>query len=248
MRWIWIVVGLVGLVAVGPVVMLVERGLQLDARWYEASRESAGLAPDPAVYEGAVVQVYAARAFAWRGILGVHTWIAMKDAGAEDYRVLQVTRWNRGISFRSTSEPDRAWFDNPPVVLADLRGDEATPAIAAIEDVIERYPHAREYRIWPGPNSNTFVAWLVRTVPELDVELPPTAIGKDYLGDGWWARTPSGTGYQLSAGGLLGVTLALDEGLEMNLLGLVLGVDPGDLAVKLPGVGRVGFEGVGVAG
>ena len=74
------------------------------------------------------------------------------------------------------------------------------------------------------------------------MDLPPTAIGKDYIANGALAGiTPSGTGYQLSAAGALGVMLAFEEGLEVNLLGLTLGVDPLDLAFKLPGVGRLGL-------
>jgi hypothetical protein len=37
------------------------------------------------------------------------------------------------------------------------------------------------------------------------------------------------------------VTLAVEEGVEINLLGLSLGVDPASLAIKLPGIGSVGF-------
>ncbi|MFW5970416.1 MAG: DUF3750 domain-containing protein [Halofilum sp. (in: g-proteobacteria)] len=248
MRWFVVVLAVIALLAVGPLVMAFERGLQLDARWYEAEREPAGLAPDPGEHEPALVQIYAARAFSWRGILGVHTWIAVKDRGADHYRVLQVTRWSDGVSLSTTSTPDRAWFDNEPVILSELRGDEAETAITAIEEGAQRYPWRDGYRIWPGPNSNTFVAWLLRRVPGLEAELPPTAIGKDYLGSDWYAKTPSDTGYQVSFGGLLGVTMALEEGLELNLLGLVLGIDPVDLGIKLPAVGRVGLWGVQPAG
>ena len=52
-------------------------------------------------------------------------------------------------------------------------------------------------------------------------------------------RPPSGTGWQLSLLGLAGVTVARDEGLEMNLLGLGFGVDVDDLALRLPGFGRL---------
>ena len=34
--------------------------------------------------------------------------------------------------------------------------------------------------------------------------------------------------------------VALEEGMEVNLLGLTLGIDPLDLALKLPGIGRLG--------
>lgn len=209
MRRVTVVLVVIALLAAGPLAMALQRGLQLDARWYEAGREPAGLAPEPAEQEAALVQVYAARAFGWRGILGVHTWIAVKDRGADSYRLLQVTRWSGGVSFSDTSVPDRAWFGNEPVVLAEMRGGEAEVAIRAIEETARAYPWRNEYRIWPGPNSNTFVAWVLRGVPTLDAELPSTAIGKDYLGNDWYATTPSNTGYQVSLGGLLGVTAAL---------------------------------------
>jgi len=78
-------------------------------------------------------------------------------------------------------------------------------------------------------------------VPELGLDLPPTAVGKDYLGPGsFLARSPSGTGYQVSLFGLLGVLIGREEGIEFNLLGLGFGIDPLDLALRLPGLGRVG--------
>ena len=248
MRRVLVGLVVVGVLLAGPLVMAVERGLQLDARWYEAGREPAGLAPVPAEHPAVLVQVYAARAFAWRGILGAHAWIAVKGRGADGYRVLQVTRWSGGVSFAPAAAPDRAWFGNEPVLLAELRGEPAGSAITAVEEAAPHYPWRNEYRIWPGPNSNTFVAWMLRRVPALDAELPPIAIGKDYLGNGWYARTPSDTGYQVSQGGWLGVTAAREEGLELNLLGLVLGIDPEDRAIKLPGLGRAGLRGVPPAG
>ena len=104
------------------------------------------------------------------------------------------------------------------------------------------YPYPDTYRTWPGPNSNTFVAHVARAVPELRVDLPPTAIGKDYLPDGAVAaRSPSGTGVQLSLFGLLGLLVGLEEGIEVNVLGLTLGVDVMAPALKLPGIGRLGL-------
>jgi Protein of unknown function (DUF3750) len=112
-----------------------------------------------------------------------------------------------------------------------------------VEGAIVTYPYPHQYRTWPGPNSNTFVAHIARTVPALGLELPSTAIGKDYLSNGSiLARTPSGTGLQLSLLGLLGLSLARDEGLEVNVLGLTFGVDPLDFALKLPGIGRFGLR------
>src|SRR5690242_6091074 len=67
---------------------------ELPARdWRTASREPAGLAPDPATTPEAVVQVYSARAVSWRGWFGVHTWIAVKPAHAREFTVHEVMGW-----------------------------------------------------------------------------------------------------------------------------------------------------------
>jgi len=77
-------------------------------------------------------------------------------------------------------------------------------------------------------------------VPELEVDLPPTAIGKDYLGDRLLATAPSGSGFQVSLFGLLGMLASGVEGFELNVLGLTFGIDPFSPALKLPLVGRIG--------
>jgi len=113
--------------------------------------------------------------------------------------------------------------------------------IPHIQDAVARYPQADLYRVWPGPNSNSFIAWVIREVDGFDVALPTTAVGKDYLFNGVVARVPSGTGYQLSLGGVLGIMLALEEGIELNLLGMSVGIDIMRPALKLPGIGRLGM-------
>jgi hypothetical protein len=105
---------------------------------------------------------------------------------------------------------------------------------------VQRYPYAKSYHAWPGPNSNTFTAFVSREVPELRVDLPPTAIGKDYLGIVPVARTPSGTGGQVSVLGIAGITAGWEEGVEVNVLGLTFGLDPYSLSIKLPLLGRIG--------
>lgn len=98
--------------------------------------------------------------------------------------------------------------------------------------------------MWPGPNSNTFVSWVVRHTPGLDAELSSVAVGKDWLGPGLaLAPAPSKTGYTVSLGGLIGLTVALREGFELNLLGSTIGLDPDDLAIKLPALGTLSLRG-----
>lgn len=212
--------------------------------WRNASRAPVGLAPDPITTQAPVVQVYAARAVRWRGYVGVHSWIATKARGAAEYTVYEVMGWRlrrTGTAVvTSTRAPDGRWFGNAPQLLAELRGDEAAAAIERIEQAVAEYPYADQYRVWPGPNSNTFTAFVLRDVPDLRADLPATAIGKDYLGARLVAGAPSGTGFQFSLLGLLGVLVAAEEGLELNLLGMTFGVDPLDLSLKAPFIGRIG--------
>jgi hypothetical protein len=212
--------------------------------WRSASREPVGLAPDPAKTPEAVVQVYAARALNWRGYFGVHPWVAVKRAGAARFTVYEVNGWRLrggGTSVvASQRAPDARWFGNAPELLADARGAGAEQVIDRIEAAVESYPWKGQYRVWPGPNSNTFVAHLLRAAPELRVDLPPTAVGKDYLGLQPVAKLPSGTGAQVSVFGVLGVAAGIEEGVELNLLGLTFGIDPRNLAVKLPLIGSLG--------
>jgi hypothetical protein len=215
--------------------------------WSQARWDSSGLAPDPATTPEPVVQVYAARAWGWKGVFAVHSWIITKRANAPAFERYEVVGWGvrRGAPAvrRNMREIDGHWAGNEPRLLLDRRGPEVEALIDQIEAAIMSYPYPDEYRTWPGPNSNTFVAHIARTVPALGLELPPTAIGKDYLSNGSIvARTPSGTGLQVSLLGLLGLSLGRDEGLEVNLLGLTFGVDPLDVAIKLPGIGQFGLR------
>jgi len=212
--------------------------------WRTASREPAGLAPDPATTPEAVVQIYAARTVGWRGYFGVHTWIAAKPSHADEFTVYEVIGYrlhNTGnVVVVRQRTPDGYWFGNRPELLRDVRGPGVDDIIHRIEAAAQRYPYATQYHVWPGPNSNTFTAFVTREVPELRVDLPPNAIGKDYLGIKPVGITPSGTGGQLSLFGLAGVLVGVEEGVELNLLGLTFGVDPRSLSIKLPLIGRLG--------
>jgi hypothetical protein len=212
--------------------------------WRTASREPVGLAPDPATTSEAVVQVYGARAVRWRGYFGIHTWFAVKPTGAQRYTVYEVIgwrlRWTDSAVVIRDRAPDGRWFGNAPELLAEKRGPGVDRLIARIDTAAREYPYAGEYSVWPGPNSNTFTAWVSRAVPELALDLPATAVGKDYITAGLITTPPSGSGVQLSLHGLLGLIVSDVEGLEVNVLGLTFGVNPFQPSIKLPLVGRLG--------
>lgn len=229
---------------IGPLIILLTGTIDLRADYRTANRDSSRLAPDPAKTKEAVIQIYAARTFNWRGLFAVHTWMAVKPKEGEEYTVYQVIGW---LFFRNLPPvvshvdiPDRHWFDQKPMVIADIRGQTAEEIIPDIAKAVANYPYPNQYSYWPGPNSNTFIAHLGRQLPALKLALPGNATGKDYLpAFTVFARAPSGTGYQFSIYGLFGILLAKEEGLEINLLGLVYGVNPFTLTFKLPGLGDI---------
>ncbi len=252
LRWPVALAGVVVLLLMGPIGVLAFGDIDLGSPWYRTNRDSTGQAPDPTVERQAVVQVYGARTVRWRGAFGIHPWIAVKRADADHYTTYQKIGWRayRGGDAVVRSEvrtPDTRWFGAEPQLLVEHRGPAAQVLIERIEAAVAQYPWNRQYRLWPGPNSNTFVAYVARAVPELGLDLPPTAIGKDYLGPTTlFGKAPSGTGWQLSLAGLAGVTVAREEGLELNLLGLGFGVDVNDARLRLPGLGLwPGTEAVG---
>jgi hypothetical protein len=212
--------------------------------WQTARWSSAGILPDAASDKDARIMVFAARTAGWRAIFAVHTWIVMKPADGDAYTRYEVTGFGRPLRINGRP-PDGYWLGDRPAIVADVRGAPAAAAIPKIEAAIRTYPYQEygDYRLWPGPNSNTFVATVLRAAPELEIALPPEAIGKDYRIDGAvLGRTGSGTGVEASLYGLLGLKVGRVEGVELNVLSLVAGVDAQRPALKIPAFGRIGFD------
>lgn len=237
--FIWVIVFLLAFMVYDSMVNYVN--------WSTANKSSSGLAPLASEEKNAVVQVYIARAYNWRGYFSVHPWISIKKKNEDFYTTYQVT----GFYLRRTGNsvliqkdiPDRYWFGRKPALLQTLIGDEAERAIPKIEKAVVSYPYKDIYEIWPGPNSNTFISHIIRNVPELTVELPPNALGKDFLGyTTYFAKSETGTGFQFSILGMFGVIIGLANGIEINIASMVFGVDFLMPALKLPFIGRVGFS------
>lgn len=91
-----------------------------------ASREPAGIDPSPAASKAAVLQVYGAPAWGWRGWVAIHTWIAAKPTNAESYTVYEVIGWRqrRGLPVvRSEADlPDRYWYGKRPPACSSRSG------------------------------------------------------------------------------------------------------------------------------
>jgi len=229
------------LTLIGPLWILFTGRVDLKADYRTANRDSAHIAPNPSTTREAVIQVYSARAFNWRGIIATHSWISVKPKDADAYTVYQVVGWRtyHGLPALTIGQdiPDRNWYNAVPKLILDMRGSKAQSLIPKIDQAAKTYPYANPYTLWPGPNSNTFPAYVGRQVPELALALPADAIGKDFMTSGtFFAPAPSGTGYQFSLFGVLGVLAAKKEGIEINILGLVYGIKLSPFSILLPGL------------
>lgn len=153
--------------------------------WRTASRDSAGIAPDPKTTPEAVLEVYGAPTWGWRGWFAIHTWVAAKHTGEPSYTVYEVIGWrlNRGLSLVRIERdlPDRYWFGERPRLLSEHRGAGVDELINKVDQAARAYPWPQTYKAFPGPNSNTFTAWIAHQVPQLKLSLPFSAIGSGYL-------------------------------------------------------------------
>jgi hypothetical protein len=208
------------------------------ASWRAADWSSAGLLPAPAEAQEASIHILAARTGGLKGIVSVHSWIVLKRAGAQTYERYDVVGWGRPV--RLNHRPaDGRWYSNEPVVVYQAAGEAAERLFPKVEAAIGAYPWqaAGSYRSWPGPNSNTFVAWVLAEVPEIEARMPPTAVGRDFpLGGTWLRRLPAG-GVALSLGGIAGLTIGPRAGLEVNFFGLVAGVSLAEPGLIVPAFG-----------
>ena len=209
--------------------------------WRDADWSSAGLLPAAGDFKPARVVVFTGRAGAWKGIFAVHSWIVLKPAGASEWTRYDVVGWGSPVRTNGWP-PDGRWYGNTPVPIADVSGPAAERLIPKIDNAVDAYRFAKagDYRVWPGPNSNSFTAAILRAVPELGVSLPPNAVGRDYRDRLYAGPTDSRTGVELNLRGLMAVKLGWVEGVEFDVLGLVAGLDLRHPGIKLPGYGRIG--------
>lgn len=207
--------------------------------WHASKWSSSGVLPRPRSVPAATVMILSSRTGKWKGIFAEHMSIITKPENGVGWTRYDVVGWGEPVR-KDGFVPDALWYGNTPRIVYQLSGAEAAAAIPEIEAAIARYPWSKRgsYTVWPGPNSNTFVAWVVRNTDAIDTELPSVAVGKDWLGLAGFDRAPSDTGYTVSLAGVIGATVAIEEGLEIHFLGSTIGFDVNDLAIKLPALGK----------
>jgi hypothetical protein len=116
------------------------------------------------------------------GIFAWHYWLVVEDgAGRHRWEVWQTK--NAGGScvghvHLDLKRPEDGVGGGPSRLAAQWSGETAL-RIARVLERIESYPYCEVYRYWPGPNSNTFVAWVLRQAGAAEV-LDRRGLGRNY--------------------------------------------------------------------
>lgn len=219
---------------IGPWYLLLSGQVKTGRDWRTASRsETKVLAPYHIGKQAAVI-LLDANAFNWRGMFSTHSWLAVKKQGQERYTIYQVLGWNKyrnkPIVDVSHGQPDRLWFGDKPKVRDIMLGKRAEQFIPKIAKAVAGYPYSKTYVAFPGPNSNTFIAYVLQQVPALKFSMPYNALGRDF---GFYFSTR-----HVNLWGLLGYHLEAHV-FYINFMGLTAGFTTQPFAWIVPGMGRI---------
>ncbi len=177
-----------------------------------------------------------------------HSWIVSNVPATLPSRSSTLARyeWLGDAEVTTYADPSAAFTSgvNPHEVAISgvVRGsrEEIAEVVSCLARVTKAY---KDFNCgcWPGPSSNTFTDLLIRSCG-LGIELPATALGKDYRGPIGFSGTEGGTGVQIETW-LGGAKIGLKEGIGADFIGLPLGVHfwpPGfDVPVN---PGRIGVD------
>ena len=117
------------------------------------------------------------------GWLAVHYWFVVfdEDGACHRWEVWQ-TKDAGGTSIGhlhcDLKGPDAGVGGGPARIAAQWQGEDAL-SIAEVLEKAAAYPYCHRYLPWPGPNSNTFAAWVLRQAG-VRHELPWRALGKAF--------------------------------------------------------------------
>lgn len=119
-------------------------------------------------------------------LIAAHYWFVVWDAqGCHRWEVWQTKNaGGRSIGHvHCDLKPIDAGVGGGPMRIAAAWSGADANAIATVLHDARAYPHCERYFVWPGPNSNTFVAWVLRRAG-IAHRLGVRAFGKRYpVGD-----------------------------------------------------------------
>lgn len=216
------------------------------AGWRQADWSSAGILPQTVPKNEAAIYVLTARTGGLKGAFATHSWLVLKPLGSSSYDRYDVVGWGNPVR-KNAYDADGRWYSNKPVINHQVVGVKAEKLLPQVEQAIAtyRWRERGDYTLWPGPNSNTFVASVLRQVPNLAASTPGTAVGRDFPVDGRWIGRRENGALFATLGGYLGIVIGGGIGLEINFLGLVAGINPSAQQVLVPAFGAFNFSNLG---
>ena len=112
----------------------------------------------------------------------VHYWfVVYDDSGCHRWEVWQTKNaGGRSIGHvHCDLKPPEEGVGGGPARLAAVWTGEAAEKLKQVLERSQSYPFCHRYRYWPGPNSNTFAAWVLRQAG-IEHRMVPMAFGKRY--------------------------------------------------------------------
>lgn len=114
---------------------------------------------------------------------GVHRWeIIHKQVGnKERFGYLYKNYYNAPTQGLKKSQKSLSFWDSELVGYIEGENNSlAQEMVAFINASSKTYIHKDKYVLYPGPNSNTYVQWVLDHFPESQIKLPWNCIGKKY--------------------------------------------------------------------
>lgn len=158
------------------------------------------------------------------GLIAAHYWFVIYRAGeTQRWEVWQkaqqnTTSWgyihNNLLPITQGVGNGDSWLET------QWQGQQAMQLAALIEQSPLNYPNKQRYCYWPGPNSNTYVQWLLNQA-QISYQLRPQGIGKNHLGWIGWRNTHNICQFSTP---LFGFIVVKAISLEWHLLHLAISV------------------------
>jgi hypothetical protein len=117
------------------------------------------------------------------GLVAAHYWFTVADGPRCDrWEIWQRARAGGtcvGHLHCNLKAPEADVGGGPARMEREWAGEEAARILGVLRSAESHYPFCHRYLPWPGPNSNTFAAWVLRRA-DIGFRLPGNAIGRNF--------------------------------------------------------------------
>ncbi len=185
----------------------------------------------------------------WFTQFAQHTWIDVHNKGKNDWVRYEMGRLGSGV-IRQHIKPAEFYenkrYDDRDVriikVITRDRAEEAANLLPTVTESLDVY-YKENYRVWPGPNSNTLIRDIGNKIPALATKLHHNAVGKDFVTNGIidFGITPSGRGLYLDTI-ITGLEIGAEPEIQLHLLGLTFGFSLFPPSINIPFIPEISWQ------